>query len=649
MRLPWKRWNGDAVLLDTLHGVEQELEILTESTEGEFLAIGESLQQFHRRTVEIAGISQAIARLMTGEDVDRLIAHFNEIIDRMEGLEGESRKNADTLLQVLETSAALMGQLSAFQRTVRSLRILCISIKIESARLGGDDMGFGDLGSEVGSLALEIEERCARLFSHAESLAGLIQQALVKVRDLGHRQHAQAKLMVDSILSSLGSLTEKHARSSDVARNLAIRYQSLSRSIGQIVGSMQFHDITRQQIEHAKDALSMIENRLSSPSSSGAPDADRGCDCVGGKAFDAASVLNRFMDRVTFWRCNASGRSTETLGMAGDICALQIAQLQHARDGLVGAVNNIADNLRAVSGLVTEMSQEARQMVGAAGETDRLSLEDIGAGFTSILAAHCGYADAGTELSQVMTALAGTLGDMSGYTTDIESIGAKIKLIALNAIVKAAHIGDSGVSLGVLAEGIHELSVETGRQTERVTESLASIIAASQSLRVGGSEDRDGRVGLMTHLEAALKTLPDTLREVNGELLGLLSRMDEDGRELSAEILRVIDDISVHKRVDAVICGAVSRLEEIVALSTSRRGDEDEAARAKRMKALEASYTMEEEREIHQSILVSGLVLEATLPDSIALSDGNGAERHEVAASSDTEAEEDLGDNVELF
>lgn len=646
MLASWGQRNSEAPLLETLPELGRELEMLTESTESEFLTIGENLQHFHRRTVEIAGMSEAVSRVMTGEDVDRVIASFGDIIERMGALERESKKNAESLSGLLEIAAALTGQLTAFQKTVRSLRILCISIKIESARLGGDDMGFGDLGSDVGSLALEIEERCARLSSHAESLAGLLHQALIQVRHLECRQREQGRFMVDTIMVSLRSLTEKHARSLDMAQNLATRFQSLSRSIGQIVGSMQFHDITRQQIEHAKEALDLI--MPAGPNGNHPDTLGQQPNHGVGESSDGGVFRKRFMGSMRLGHRGTRDESTEVMSLAADVCGLQMAQLQHARDGLVGAVNNILNNLRAISSLVMEMSLEAHQIVGAAGAADGLSLDDIRAGFTSILAAHSGYVAAGEELASVMTAVSRTLGDMSGYTGDIEGIGAKIKLIALNAIVKAAHIGENGVSLGVLAEGIHQLSMETGRQTEIVAESLGSIISASALLGVDGGGRTDSQEGVMAHLEAALKTLPDTLEMVNGELLGLLKRMESDGRELSAEILEVVENVSVHRRVAAVIDRVVSRLGEIVEASASRRGTEDELVRTARLQALEASYTMEEERGIHQAVFGSGLAAGVVLADAATPPDG-GAQDPQAAAAPGGEEEENLGDNVELF
>ena len=58
----------------------------------------------------------------------------------------------------------------------------------------------------------------------------------------------------------------------------------------------------------------------------------------------------------------------------------------------------------------------------------------------------------------------------------------------------------------------------------------------------------------------------------------------------------------VHQRVDQVISNVASGLEEIVAFSRSKGPDCGQADRAERMEALEATYTMQGEREVHHSL-----------------------------------------------
>ena len=631
--------------LDAVPGVAGELALLARSTEGEFLVIGEKLQHFYERAAEISKISQAVAHLMSGNEVATVIEGFREIISSIKRLEGASEQGVEALQRVLENLVELQRQLSGFHKTVRNLRVLCVFIRIESARLGDKETGFNDLADEVGKLALEIEERCAHLSARSESLSQLIGQALIRVQNLETSQRVQASVILDKTMASLESITEKHGLSSAGANQISARYDAISRSIGEIVASMQFHDITRQRMEHAKEALESITGDQQTGGGTGPQETGESAEDKGKSPIEDG------------WRLifGGNGRrrhveeSGQLLRLAGNICELQMAQLSRARDDLVSAVGCITDNLRRVADLVAEMARETQEMAGTADESGRSSLAEVEAGFSSVMAALSTYADANRELSLMMSSVGQTLGDMSAYTGDIERIGAKIKVIALNAILKASHIGEEGASLGLLAETIHRLSAETYQQTETISEALRSISSTSASLCTGIGADGEGNRAEVTRVDATLMSLLHTLKNVNQDIVTLLTRMNEEGRALSDQILRTIEGVSVHDRVNEVISRVVSQLGEAVALSGLQSVTESQADKEERIRALATSYTMQGEREVHQSMLVAGEASEQPHVDPESLSAVRETRADQPDGKSDEETEADLGDNVELF
>ena len=188
---------------------------------------------------------------------------------------------------------------------------------------------------------------------------------------------------------------------------------------------------------------------------------------------------------------------------------------------------------------------------------------------------------------------------MSAHTGNIEAIGEKIKLIALNAIVKVCHIGEEGATLGVLAEAVHQLSVETRQRTEKASEALRSITSASESLCAAVNADGKDSGCEMAFVDEALKNPVADPSDINQGIVSLLAQMNLDGCSLSGDIRKTIDEVHVHRRVDEVIGDVLSGLEEIMTSSRSKAPAEEQAARAERMEALVASYTMQGEREVH--------------------------------------------------
>lgn len=632
--------------LNALQGLGHELETLGRSTEAEFLALGEKLEGFHRSAGEISRISTSVTALMSGEEIVTAINGFREVVARIEQLQSESRQNAKTLKDVLQTLACLDHQLRSFRETVWTLRVLCVSTRIESARFGQRDIGFNALSDEVEKLAVVIEEKSSHLLTRSGSLSHLIGQVMVRVSELETTQHTQAEVILGKTMASLESLSERYTSSSTGAKDIAGRYDAISRNTGEIVASMQIHDITRQRVEHAKEALDKIVGAKCNGDSTGPGEkAVRETPMSGGP---------NGQPRFRFGWSGRHGHPNESgidLRTAGDICGIQAAQLRDARNGLVASVENIRENLRQVAGHVADMSQETENLAGAVNETGKSFLSEVEAGFSSVNSAFSAYAAANRELSSVMDSVSGTLQDMSAYSDDIEGIGAKIRLIALNAIVKASHIDQEGATLAVLAEAIHHLSVETCRLTEKVGETLRSIFSASELLRAGMVADGDGKTTEVARLGETLRSLLDSLHQVNGDIGILLSRIKEEGRNLSEDIQRTVAGVSVHHRVDDKISQVVSRLEEIVGLSCSHHTAAPQSHSAERVRALETAYTMQGEREVHQSVVSVAARTNAKTVSSplkgAGTTVGEGAEKAEGKADDDSEA--DLGENVELF
>jgi hypothetical protein len=153
-----------------------------------------------------------------------------------------------------------------------------------------------------------------------------------------------------------------------------------------------------------------------------------------------------------------------------------------------------------------------------------------------------------------------------------------------------------------------------------------------------------------------LEELMSRLKEVNDGIVSLLIRMDEEGRGLSEDIEGSAEDIHSHEVMHNAIGHMVACLEDIVQHSRVLLPPVEDAQREERLRALESSYTMQGEREIHQSI-ISGAAAAATIvvpEDSfgdVELFDmEEEPPRDAVVDTPEARAGEvDLGDNIELF
>jgi methyl-accepting chemotaxis protein len=555
-----------------LEGMAAELKVVAATTEDEFLAIGGRLQDFYQRGTEITALASEMLGEVAGEQVSQTMAGIANLLDEMGRYVGNARQeieaSSSTLSQILALLDQVAGPLSGFKKVNKVLRMLGISTKIESARLGQSAAGFDTLASDVGDLAVQVNDKAGVILKRKDDLARAIEQTLSGVLNAGAQQHDQVLGILDKTRGSLAALNGINARCSSSMSGISAVSEEVSRSIGEVVMSMQTHDIVRQQIEHVDEALTELKGRLASETA--------GADEVA-------------------W-----------------VCELQSAQLRHASQELDGAVQAIIGNLKDVARQQSGLSAETRGMAGIADQTGGSFFSEMQKDITVVTAALLDSSRVNLSLCGAMGTVTDTVGEIASFVGDIEKIGEEIKLIALNAQIKSAYTGDEGAALGVLAEAIQRLSIDAIDHTTVVSRTLHEIITVTQSLNNGVSSDTSDLEAEVREMVQGLSSLLGVLQSVNETLLRSLTNMDDAVTRLSSDIDRVTAGITVHRKVTQVLEGAVRGLGGVM---VEARRIAPTAGQGANLDELASRYTMHSERKIHESLL-DGAQLSAPGPDS---------------------------------
>jgi methyl-accepting chemotaxis protein len=588
----WKK-----VLRELVQGIDD----MNRSTEEQFLTLGSRLQSLYQDVKEISKIAETAAELMSGDRITTSIDGLRHVLTRVEYLESESQRHAEMLKQILETLDAVSLSLTGFQKFVQKLNVFCTTTRIESARLGDSNIGFDTLADDIKKLAGSIESKCSNILKGLDTLGSLIRQNLSKVLQAETMQRGQTRTILDQTQSGLTSLIEKHDLSLSTARHISTQYTELSRLMGEIVQSIQFHDITRQQIEHVAQALRVMSE-------------------VAPSAFEPSNLA--------------------------DVCDLQTIQLRHASQELNGAVTEIVSDLHAVAERIVSMTHESMQITDCGNEAGKSFLCSMEGRLFSISAVLHEYGEVRHDVSDAMNQISGAIEGISSFVSEIERTGFAIKLIALNAIVKAAHIGEQGAAFGVLADAIHHLSFDTDSQTRLISDTFESITVSAKQLAAKESSEDGELVESADQLAMNLDRYKSTLGEANESLVSQMAFMDKAEKKLLQRIEISTAGIDVHKKVADISADVASELQRLVTdwrgLAPGGGEPGNEEQKAKLLKALEESYTMNSERQVHHSVAGS------RTPESSGSSRPHTESRGPDEVGED-EAEEDFGDNVELF
>ncbi|MDD2542474.1 MAG: methyl-accepting chemotaxis protein [Desulfuromonadaceae bacterium] len=571
------------------------------TTEDEFLQIGSQLQSFYQRSADISAMANQLVSVVSGENVSALTSRLQQMMDAMGDYLDKARTRSNESCSTLEQVQTLLDKLSeplqGFQKMNKTLRMLSISTKIESSRLGELGSGFVNLAMDVEKLSHQVNEKSAAILAHRQLLATLITENLSVVRATEAKQDLSVSATLKDTSANLAELVAVNERCTEFGTTAAIISAEVTDSISEVVSSMQMHDMTRQQLEHVVEALECLTSEL---------------------ADSKASEMD----------------SSKMIVETGDVCELQDAQLRFAAHELYAAVCTIVDNLREVARKQSVIAQEIMTVTGVADSDSGGSsfVEVMSQGMASITAVLTACASADQNMSATMKKVAQTIDEISAFVTDIEAIGSEIELIALNSQVKAALTGPDGAALGVLAEAIKRLSDEAVRQTDSVGETLTGIHAVTEYL-LADSENEEDQLGTrIITMQDELRLILNTMGTMDAEMRSVLSGLNERVFTLTQDVEETTAGVDVHERAQMMADGVLADLERIV--TQSRQIEPASSEFKENLRHMEEHYTMESERHIHEVL-------------ARKRSGQNVVDVQSLTKSSADDSE--FGDNVDLF
>ncbi len=606
------------------------LDDLSRSTEKDMLAIGEKLQNFHQQASKISSLSADVAQRISGDEMKPVVEGLNAVSTMVEGIGGSFDAEKDILHAILVNLALIRDPLVEFGRVVRNLNILGIFIKIEIAGLGTTGMAFGTLAEQVRRIAALIDTKTGSLIDKTDTLIPALNDNIALIENYKSQQEGESRLVLDKISKDMGLISQRKELSAATIRGIAAKWRQTTASIGEIVQSMQFHDITRQRIEHSCDALKNLHQRT-----------------AGWKK--ERRIWRKIYNLFKSARDNNSQSRFPVANLVADTCNLQRAQLQSAKNDFSSAIERILDNMKNVAFYAGTISEEIMKISGKKEGEEGSFIEELERDANNLSNSIGTFALIKKDLSAAMNTLTKTAADMSVYMKEMEKISIEMQILALNASIHAAHIGDQGVALGTLADSIHALAAQTDTMVVKIVTNLREAIVNAEKLAVMADAANSESNRITDQIKNSLGQMLLPLKTIDAEIETLLPNIDESGNALAADIQELISTVTIHHKVTSGIERVEASLEKAVKIMKVKSTKNMVSDKAGLLKDLASQYTMQSERET--LLLAAGIATAQLPPEPLLLNEGEAmlAEGQTADAKASAGKADDLGDNVELF
>ena len=619
--------------------------------EEDFLGLGSTIFSINSQVNKFSGAASSMASSVGEDALHKAIGELQTRADEAKTVFSSvsSTEQLQGMAEVLGLIRELDQAMAQFSTMVQTLKVLEITTRIESARLGSAGAGFTTLADDVRALGTIIDEHTEKIREHSLLLMNQVALASERGKIQVSSQNSIVENMFAELFAGITELESMRTHSASLVQALAKGSREVAQNMGQVIASVQFHDITRQQVEHVEEILEQAVTEI-------------------------------------------AAREHDGFGLGAwvrDVLRLQAPQLRQAQEMFSGAVDELIGNLASIGRSINELRSKITAVAYADQKGGVSILDSIRHNIGDVTSAMRTTSAHIAETSKTMSNMAQTISTVSTFVRGIEDIGAEIELIALNARVKAAHTGDQGRTLGVIAMEIQNLSVDARNRTGRVAGILTRISSVADRLSdMAKSSDVSEIVG---GIEGHFETVLGNLAALDADLGRDISHLSGLSSELVTKINGLTSSIHFHDLVSDQLLDLDKEITVLAAKFSPFAADLESARQPEKLREQLSRYTMDSERLVHLSVLghhetthdqgdvdlFSDNDVELFDNDSVELfaddnvelfaddnvelfddnvelfdaqpGDADAGQPQAATAGKPADPEDDLGDNVELF
>jgi methyl-accepting chemotaxis protein len=513
----------------------------------------------------------------------------------------------------------LLAQMKKLREPIRKLhsigktfRVLGVGIKVESSRSRDGMQGFTLLAGEVVDIARLVQDNCRYCIDKADLVENGI---VVSQRVLNSGETSYDDSGERAIYNILQSLEDIGRRSDQLAAGIHERSTAMVQGISDVVMAMQFHDITRQQLENVSSAL-----------------------------LDATEKAKRFTAHD-----NTTEANEQIVLEIYSILSIQAAHLNSIYEQIINARKQIEAGLGKTMKQALIQAKDAKTLLEMDSRSENKSVvASLEKEIDNVVLSLNKALQVVNTAAEVSREVYDNVQEIGSFVSKIEEIAFDVKILAINAMVEAIKTEAAGNTLIVLAKELSTLSQETrGGATESI-EMLQMIMEGTEKqLEFSVSLDQNSAVvdELIEKAKGFTASILASLQEVG--MIG--QQMDSSSRDLSTRITELIPGIRfphiMGDRIDKnwqIICNTIDQIEE-----NYPQFIEGSAEVKKMLEEMAKQYVMDRERDIHAQ--VTGGSMAAAQTSDVDMFEDDGFELFMDESPAEEKDEDNLGDNVELF
>ncbi|MFT3759700.1 methyl-accepting chemotaxis protein [Thauera sp.] len=428
-----------------------------------------------------------------------------------------------------------------------------VKTRVQEAR-GEDIPGMREAMRNAVNAQVDPERKAQaqRLFDQFEAMAANELEPMLNALDAGDMHRAQQiyrdqyaksygamRLGANELLDALLQQAEQQNRHSAESYDTGFVRQIAIIGLGLLVSFVASWMIA----SHLRRRVAVLQNKLSQAAENLA--LDTRIELPGqDELSEIARSFNHFADKVHGAMRQLADNSRQLSGVAREV-AERARLTQHNCASQSERTVQVADAINGLGATVDEIARNAENAATLAREATRHASD----GGDVVTQAHRQIDALNGELEragQVIEALAEQANAISTILDTIRSISNQTNLLALNAAIEAARAGEQGRGFAVVADEVRTLASRSGTSTEEIQQMIDRLQAESRSAVEAMAKGRQQSTLVVEYAgkaSAALLQINGHINQISDQNIQVATATEEQS-SVVGEINRNVEDIN---------------------------------------------------------------------------------------------------------
>lgn len=504
-----------------------------------------------------SALFETLPREIRSVEMDQACRDISSIGDRAQEITSAFGRERETMADLWSALAASVSPIADLQRSVKMIGILSVNARVVAAELGQVE-GFEVFTIDIDRLSREAGLTVSRFSDLFRRLRGDLRAVIEKRQTFESSHSATLTGLGDKLATHLERVEGRRRSAADMGLRTSETVRQISAGIGSVVLSLQSGDRMRQRIEHVEHALS--------DSHSAGMDANDAAGPQGKHALTIASLqADQLVAAVDEYDADMASAEDALAGLARD-----------ALDMVRSAASLAGRSKGAEDGPVAALAKELQQAIS--------------------LLRRC--ATERTELDALAERMASAVAELLAHVEVVQNVEAEMRILSLNATVKCAQLGSRGRALNVVAQQLRDLTMETVASAEAAVEALRACAGVTDRIRADASGDLAREIG---GIEAVAQSAVERITTVEQRTSAAIQTLETEGPDMARTLADAARDIRAGRVRAAELASQANSLASTDDDLAPIDDDELVAALLETLDMLRKSYTMEDERRIHDA------------------------------------------------